>query len=122
MKIFVYAMREFDELPVVKQLSQEIGVEFDYSTGHPTIETIELARGCEAVSCTPCVLTDEMLEKFAEVGVKYFTTRSIGYDFVNLQKVKQLMNTAISLTKTEMLLRHILLTKLFPTSAQVLTL
>jgi len=90
MKIFVYAMREFDELPVAKQLSKEIGVEFDYSTSHPTMETIELARGCEAVSCTPCVLTDEMLEKFAEVGVKYFTTRSIGYDFVNLQKVKEL--------------------------------
>lgn len=90
MKIFVYAMREFDELPVAKQLSREIGVEFDYCTGHPTMENIERVCGCEAVSCTPCVLTDEMLEKFAEVGVKYITTRSIGYDFVNLAKAKQL--------------------------------
>ena len=90
MKIFVYAMREFDELPVAQQLSREIGVEFAYSTAHPTMETIELARGCEAVSCTPCPLTDEMMEKFAEVGVKYFLTRSIGYDFVDLKKVKAL--------------------------------
>lgn len=90
MKIFFYALREFDELPVAQQLSRELGVEFGYSTAHPTMETIELARGCEAVSCTPCVLTDEMMEKFAEVGVKYFTTRSIGYDFVDLKKLKSL--------------------------------
>lgn len=90
MKLFFYALREFDELAHAKRLSEELGVEFGYSTAHPTMETIELARGYDAVSCTPCPLTDEMMEKFREVGVKYFTTRSIGYDFVNLAKAKEL--------------------------------
>ena len=90
MKIFFYAMREFDELPVAKMLAAEMGIEFGYTTAHPTPETVELARGSEAVSCTPCPLSEELLEKFSEVGVKYFTTRSIGYDFVPLEKVKAL--------------------------------
>ena len=90
MKIFLYALREFDELPQAKRLSEQMGVEFGYSTAHPTLETAELARGYDAISCTPCPLGDELMEKFRDMGVKYFTTRSIGYDFVDLDKIREL--------------------------------
>lgn len=90
MRIFLYALREFDELPQARLLSEKMGVEFGYSTEHPTLETAGLAQGYDAISCTPCPMNDELLEKFRAMGVKYLTTRSIGYDFVPLAKAKQL--------------------------------
>lgn len=90
MKIFLYALREFDELAHAKRLSRELGVDFDYTTEYPTMENARLAAGCDAVSCTPCDMGAAMLERFHALGVKYITTRSIGFDHVDLAKAKQL--------------------------------
>lgn len=90
MKIFLYALREFDELAHAKKFSEELGVDFAYSTEYPSLENAHLAAGCDAVSCTPCDMGAAMVEKFHSLGVKYITTRSIGFDHVDLKRAKEL--------------------------------
>lgn len=53
MKLFAYAVREFDEKPLFDKWCAKLGVEFAYSTEYPTPENIELARGYDAISTTP---------------------------------------------------------------------
>lgn len=90
MKIFFYALREFDELGFAKKFSEETGIEFGYTTEYPTKENYILAKESDAVSMTPCDMSAPMVELFAGIGVKYLLCRSIGYDHVDLHKAKEL--------------------------------
>lgn len=90
MKIFAYALREFDEKEFFDQYSKEFNCEYDYSTAYPSPENVELARGFDAISATPCDLNADMLQRFYDVGVRYIATRSIGYDHIDLEKAKEL--------------------------------
>lgn len=89
MKMFVYAMREFDELDYAKAIAQKLGIEFDYTAEYPTPENAILAQGADAISVTPCDLGAEMVKKFAFYGVKYFTLRSIGYEHVDFKETSK---------------------------------
>ncbi len=90
MKIFAYALREFDEKEFFDKFSEEFGCEYGYSTAYPSPDNVELARGYDAISATPCDLSADMLERFYNVGVRYVATRSIGVDHIDLQKAKEL--------------------------------
>uniref|UniRef100_UPI004056ACE7 D-isomer specific 2-hydroxyacid dehydrogenase family protein n=1 Tax=Acetatifactor sp. TaxID=1872090 RepID=UPI004056ACE7 len=90
MKIFAYAMREFDEKAFFDRFSKEFACEYGYTTAYPCPENVELARGYDAISCTPCDLNAGMLERFYEVGVRYIATRSIGFDHIDLIRAKEL--------------------------------
>lgn len=90
MKIFVYAMREFDEKKFFDQLTNQFQYEYNYTTEYPNTENASYAAGFDAVCLTPCELTHEVLDKFHSYGVKCIATRSIGYDHIDLEYVKQL--------------------------------
>ena len=45
MKLFVYSMREYDELAFFEKFCGEYGVEFGYTTQTPCLENVELAKG-----------------------------------------------------------------------------
>lgn len=90
MKIFAYCLREFDEKPMFDRLAGEFGAQYGYSTSYPGPDNVSLSRGYDAVSCTPCNMGADMLQRFYDVGVRYVATRSIGYDHIDLEKAKQL--------------------------------
>lgn len=90
MKIFFYALREFDELDYCREFSQKYGIEFGYCTEYPNMENAALAAGYDAVSATPCDMGERMLKRFSQLGVKYITCRSIGYDHVDLNAARNL--------------------------------
>ncbi|MBE5883386.1 MAG: lactate dehydrogenase [Lachnospiraceae bacterium] len=90
MKIFTYALREFDEKAFFDQYSTAYNCEYAYSTAYPSPDNVELARGFDAISATPCNLNADMLERFYNVGVRYIATRSIGVDHIDLDKAKEL--------------------------------
>lgn len=90
MKIFAYAMREFDEKAFFEKYSEEFGCEYGYTTAYPSPENVELARGYDAISATPCNLNADMLDRFYAVGVRYIATRSIGVDHIDLAHAKEL--------------------------------
>jgi len=90
MKIFAYTMREFDEKDFFEKYSKELGCEYGYTTEYPSPENVELARGYDAISATPCNLDADMLDRFYAVGVRYVATRSIGVDHIDLEHAKKL--------------------------------
>ena len=90
MKIFFFALREYDELQFVEQYSKLYDFTYDYTPDYPTLENAELAKGYDAVSVTPCDMSAPMVKRFHELGVKSICCRSIGYDHVDLEKAREL--------------------------------
>ena len=90
MKIAFYALRDFDELAFVKKFSQEYGIGYVWTAAYPDESNLDLATGCDAISATPCRMTDEMLETWHGYGVRSILTRSIGFDHVPLVKAREL--------------------------------
>ncbi len=88
MKVFVYAMREFDELKYFEECRGKYGIEFGYTTEYPNQENLHLAEGYEAVSIITNPIDREMLECFHEMGVKYLATRSIGYEHIDVEAAR----------------------------------
>lgn len=89
MKIFFYALREYDELLYVEKYKKETGIDFAWSDEYPSESNVGMAEGCEAISCTPSTLDRNLLKKFADIGVRYILCRSIGYDHVDLKAAKE---------------------------------
>lgn len=90
MKIFVYSMRDYDEKYFYEKYCSEMKIEFDSCADYPDFENVELAKGCDAISIIPCRMDAEMIDKFHEIGVKYITTRSIGYDHIDVKHAHKL--------------------------------
>ena len=90
MKIFVYSYREFDEAEYFQKFSEEYGVELGISTDDPTMENAYLAEGYEYVSIITTKIDAELMERFRELGVKMISTRTIGYDHVDIAAAKRL--------------------------------
>lgn len=90
MKLFYYCTREFDELEICRECAEKYGIEFDYTTRYPTLENAELARGADAIGFTPCDMGTAMVERFAQLGVKYLLCHSIGFDHVDIRRAREL--------------------------------
>jgi lactate dehydrogenase-like 2-hydroxyacid dehydrogenase len=89
-KLFVYAMREYDELGYFTELCQERGIELGWSPKYATMETADLARGYDAVSVTPRTLDRPLLQRLHDLGVRAISTRSIGIDHIDLAAAREL--------------------------------
>lgn len=90
MKLFAYCLREFDEKPFFDRLCQEFDAEYAYTTAYPTKENVSLAAGYDAVSVTPCDMSGDMIQRFYDLGIRYISTRSIGYDHIDVRHAKSL--------------------------------
>lgn len=90
MKIFFYALREYDELEFCKKYKREMNVDFGYTSEYPASNNYNLAEGYDAISVTPCELSSAVLAEFHKRGIRYILCRSIGYDHVDLKKAKEL--------------------------------
>lgn len=90
MKLFVYAMREFDELGYFTEICAERGIELGWSGEYCTMETAGLAAGADAVSVTPVTIGRDLVERFSSLGVRALANRSIGFDHVDLDACREL--------------------------------
>lgn len=90
MKVFVYSCRTFDEEPYFIQFAKDLQIEIGISHDTPTLENADLARGYDAVSVITTKVDAALVERFHELGVKMISTRTIGYDHVDIEKAKEL--------------------------------
>lgn len=90
MKIAFYALRDFDELAFAEKFSKQYGIDFVWTAEYPDEHNLELAKGCDGVSCTPCEMREEWVRTYHEYGVKYMLTRAIGYDHLPGALIKEL--------------------------------
>ena len=88
MKIAVYNYREFDEGQYFEKFSQHYCVEIIKIYDSPNKENAVLAKGCNGVSVITTAITKEIIEIWHEQGVKHISTRTIGYDHIDLKAAK----------------------------------
>ncbi|MCQ2591743.1 MAG: D-isomer specific 2-hydroxyacid dehydrogenase family protein [Treponema sp.] len=89
MKIAAYNYRDFDEAAFFEKFSKQYGVEIVPIRERQTIENAELAKGCDGVSIVTQVADREIIKIWAECGVKHLSTRTIGYDHIDLNAAKE---------------------------------
>ncbi|MCM1087277.1 MAG: D-isomer specific 2-hydroxyacid dehydrogenase family protein [Muribaculaceae bacterium] len=89
MKIAVYNCREFDEEALFLRYGKELGVELVLCKEPPTLANAHLTKGCTCVDILTSKITRELMAAFHENGVKYLTTRTIGYDHIDLEAAKE---------------------------------
>ena len=90
MKVTVYNCREFDEKELFLKYGKELGIELLLCPDAPHMENAALAKGSTCIDIITSPMPAELLKAFADVGVKYVTTRTIGYDHIDVKAAKEL--------------------------------
>ncbi|MCD8336114.1 MAG: D-isomer specific 2-hydroxyacid dehydrogenase family protein [Lachnospiraceae bacterium] len=90
MRLYVYSMREFDELPCFEKYCRKYRLEYAYTTETPCLENLDYCKGYEVVDIITTVIDRPMLDRFHEMGVRCLTTRTIGYDHIDVDYAKSL--------------------------------
>ncbi len=90
MKVTVYNCREFDEKELFLKYGKELGIELLLCPDAPHMENAALAKGSTCIDIITSPMPAELLKAFADVGVKYVTTRTIGYDHIEVKAAKEL--------------------------------
>lgn len=85
MRIFVYSMREYDELAFFEKFCSQYGVEFGYTTQTPCLENTELAKGYDVIDIITTVMDKPIIDKFHEIGIRCISSRTIGYDHIDVE-------------------------------------
>lgn len=90
MNVTVYNCREFDEEELFFRYAKKLGIGLTLCPDAPDLENISLANGSECVNIITSKMTEELLEGLKENGVSYLTTRTIGYDHIDMEAAKRL--------------------------------
>lgn len=88
-KIFVYSFREFDEAPFFEQYGKEFGAELKICREIPRMENLSLAEGYPYISILTNPIDRPMMEQLAAQGVRMISTRTVGYDHVDLAAARE---------------------------------
>jgi D-lactate dehydrogenase len=88
MKLYVYSMRDFDELPEFERFCTKYNVEWAYTNETPSMENLHYAKGYDVVDIITTVIDKNMIDKWQELGVKCIATRTIGYDHIDSEYAK----------------------------------
>ena len=98
MKLFVYSMRDFDELPFFEKYCEKYQVEWAYTKETPCMDNLELAKGYDVVDIITTVINKEMINKWHALGIRCIATRTIGYDHIDWNYAKSLGMGVIHIT------------------------
>ena len=89
MKLFVYSYREFDEAEFFQKFAEKYQVELGICHDAPTMENAYLAEGYPYVSIITTKIDEELMNRFHALGVKMISTRTIGYDHIDLEAARK---------------------------------
>jgi D-lactate dehydrogenase len=89
MKIAAYNYRDSDEGQYFEKFGKQYQVEIIPIRETPTPENARLAKGCQGVSVITSPITAEVIQAWHEAGVEHISTRTIGYDHIDLEAAKQ---------------------------------
>lgn len=90
MRVTVYNCRSFDEKELFEKYGKKLEVELVLCPDAPDKENAILAKGSECIDILTSKMPKELLKVFADYGVKYITTRTIGYDHIDVKAAKEL--------------------------------
>lgn len=85
MHVFVYNYRP-DEDASFQKFREQYRLTLSSTEQSPTPETCDLAAGCEALSIiTETPITAEMMHRYRQLGIRFISTRTIGYEHMDLE-------------------------------------
>lgn len=93
LKIVAYNYRDFDEAAFFEKFAKQYDVEVIACREAPTPENARLAQGCAGVSVITTAITEDIIRVWKEMGVRHISTRTIGYDHVDVEAAKRLAIT-----------------------------
>ena len=64
MKIFFYALREYDEKKYVEKFAEQYSFEYGFTSDYPSMDNVELAEGYDAISIITNPMYPEILNAF----------------------------------------------------------
>ncbi len=89
MKFAVYGIWEA-ERAMLEKISKELGVDYTVTTEPISLENLEYCEGCDGVSSLGKVdVNAELMSALAQKGIRYFSTRTIGYNHIDLAAAKK---------------------------------
>lgn len=89
MKILAFSCRE-DEEDLFYRFGEKYGAEMILRREAPRMDRAELARGIPCVSIVTTPFDGKMMEAFYAVGVRMVSTRTVGYDHMDVARAKEL--------------------------------
>lgn len=89
MKVFVYNYRPFDEAEFFTEFAKKFGLDLDWTEEPATPDNCNLAAGSDFISIITSPITADMIDQYMQGGVKMISSRTIGYDHIDLEHAKK---------------------------------
>ncbi len=89
MKIAVYSCRE-DERELFEAYGRQMGVALSVTEEKPSLENLDVARGCQAVCVITTPVPAELLDAWKEMGIRAVSTRTVGYEHVDWKHAREI--------------------------------
>jgi lactate dehydrogenase-like 2-hydroxyacid dehydrogenase len=89
LKIIVYNARS-DEMEFIRKFEKEYGAEIVLSKDTPGLDTASQAKGCDCMSVITTPFPEEVLRAYRDAGIRFISTRTIGYDHIDLAAAEKL--------------------------------
>lgn len=88
MKVAAFEVHDYEEKDFA--FAPDYGLEVSLHRGQLTKENLSLVQGCEGVSVLGhSLLNEELIKALSKAGVKYISTRTIGFNHIDLVAAKK---------------------------------
>jgi D-lactate dehydrogenase len=89
MKVFAYSYRPDEEI-YFDTFSRNLCIELMSCKEDISMENADLAKGCECISIITTPVGAELLDKLYAIGVRHVSTRTIGFDHIDIEHAKKI--------------------------------
>lgn len=89
MRIAVFNCRP-DEKELFEFYAKQYQVDLSVTSKSPTLENLSVVEGCIASSVITTPIRRDLLEKWKEQGIRTISTRTVGYDHIDLSYAKEI--------------------------------
>ena len=89
MKIVMYSYRE-DEIDFINEFPKKYNIQIQLCKESPSLENTSLAKDALCISIITTKMSKELIRKFYDMGVRYISTRTIGYDHIDVEGAKEI--------------------------------
>ena len=84
MKLAVFSYRN-DETAYFDKFVEQYNADAVFTSEALTLESAEFAKGCDCISIITTKVDEKLLDKLKECRVKFISTRTIGYDHIDIE-------------------------------------
>lgn len=88
MKIVFYSVRK-DEISFIEEYTHKYEIDYEMYHEALTLDNVVTCKGAEAVSIMTTKTDEKIIEKLKEYGIVYISTRTIGFDHIDLEACKK---------------------------------